>query len=114
MLAPIGTAPGQWRRIWPFVLPTALLALLAGFSGQLNLLHASVLAIEGVVVYQLWKDREAASGDEAARAPIASIAESAPRSDRSRSFAIVEIALGLILAGIGAWLTIRGAVQSAT
>ncbi len=43
------------RRVWAFVLPAALIALLAGFSGRLTLGHALFLLIEGFAILLVWQ-----------------------------------------------------------
>jgi hypothetical protein len=53
--APLDEHPAT-RRGWPFVLPAALLSLLAGFTGALSMLHAGVLAILGLVVWSVWTE----------------------------------------------------------
>ena len=42
------------RRRWGFVLPAAVLIVLAGFQSQFTFLHALVLGAEGVVVLMMW------------------------------------------------------------
>lgn len=54
-LAPIQSLPAS-RRVWPFVLPAALLPLLAGFSGHLTWIHAVMLLILGAAVLPLWRE----------------------------------------------------------
>ena len=50
------------------MLPAALLALLAGFAGQLNWRHAVVLLIEGGVLLFAWQ--EISAGESAAMEKI--------------------------------------------
>lgn len=92
--------PGPWRRVWPFVLPAALLALLAGLSGRLLWWHALVFAAEGAVLLPLWLDRPALAEEK-------STSDSGPHRRAIRSMnALLAVALG----AIGAWLAVRGAV----
>jgi Ca2+/Na+ antiporter len=44
---------------WPFVLPAAVLILLAGFTGSLNWFHALMLLALGACVTMVWRSREA-------------------------------------------------------
>jgi hypothetical protein len=52
-LAPLAGLPPS-RKAWPFVLPAALLALVAGFNGHLTWWHAGLLALLGAAVLNLW------------------------------------------------------------
>src|SRR5690242_761259 len=45
-LSPLQELPAT-RRAWPFVLPAALLSLIAGFSGHLNWIHALAMMLLG-------------------------------------------------------------------
>jgi Ca2+/Na+ antiporter len=56
--APVVTLTDPSRRAWPMVLPAAVLALLAGFSGQLTPRHAAVFLVQGIVVWILWTVRD--------------------------------------------------------
>jgi Ca2+/Na+ antiporter len=53
-MAPPGELPPS-RRVWPFLLPAALLPLVAGFSGHLNAIHAVMIAVLGLSVLQVWR-----------------------------------------------------------
>ena len=53
-MAPPGELPPS-RRVWPFLLPAALLPLVAGFSGELNAVHAVMIAVLGLSVLQVWR-----------------------------------------------------------
>ena len=86
------------RRLWPFVLPTALLALLAGFSGQLNWIHAMILLVEGLVLLALGMDR---SGSEFYDAQT-EVGDSRPAT--ALPWPAIELVLGILLAILGAWL----------
>jgi len=44
------------RRVWTFLLPVTLIALLVGFSGSVGWTGVMVLAIEGVVLLAIWND----------------------------------------------------------
>jgi cation:H+ antiporter len=56
MVAPNAEAPATLRRLWPFVLPAALLTLLAGFSGRLTWFHAIILLAEGAALLLAWSE----------------------------------------------------------
>ena len=64
------------RRRWAFVLPAALLAMLAGFRAELTLTHAAIFVFEGIAVLWLWRDRTEALIDGGA--PPAANAASRP------------------------------------
>jgi Ca2+/Na+ antiporter len=103
-VSPIGgvaEAPAaQWRRLWAFVLPAALLALLAGFSGFLSLNHALALLTEGVVILALWTVRGEMDHD----ARNGSDAHSARRGAGLRA---IEMILAVAVAAIAAWAGLR-------
>jgi hypothetical protein len=54
--------PPQWpapaRRVATLLLPTALLAFLAGFSGYLDYFSAVILGIEGIILLAVWRERD--------------------------------------------------------
>ncbi len=56
ILSPDSETPPAFRRLWPFVLPAALLVLLVGFTGQFTCEHALVLLIEGGAIVLAWKE----------------------------------------------------------
>lgn len=58
----VADGPRQHTRAWPFVVPAALLALLAGFSGSLTWWHALMLLGLGACVMSVWVARR--SDDE--------------------------------------------------
>ncbi|MGH7213813.1 MAG: hypothetical protein ACREIT_03505 [Tepidisphaeraceae bacterium] len=90
-----GIVPGL--RAWPFVLPAALLALLAGFSGELNTFHALVLLGQGLAALLVW-------GDERETVQIHD-ASPTPEPTRTRWVLLV---LALLVAALGAWAGLRG------
>ena len=53
------------RRGWSFVLPAALLAMLAGFGGGLNPLHAILIGGLGLTVWSVWSAAAREEGDVA-------------------------------------------------
>lgn len=87
-------APVPAGRAWPFVIPAALLALLAGFSGFLNVLHALMLLVLGGCVLAVW---QSGPTDDAAPLP--------PARRRVRP---VQLLLAIALAGVGAWIGFQG------
>jgi Ca2+/Na+ antiporter len=89
--------PVMGKGIWPTVVPAGMLAFLAGFRGELNWVHASVLALEGVVVLWVW------------RGPTA-LEKSADKTGEKRFWMlrVVQFVLAIGLAGIGAWAGVRG------
>jgi hypothetical protein len=84
------------RRAWAMVLPVGVLALMAGFSGKLTLLHALLFTIQGLFVMMVWKERASHPAPSAARL-----------SGTSRA----QFALAIVLAVIGAFCAIYGAVR---
>jgi hypothetical protein len=86
------------RRAWAMVLPVGVLALMAGFSGKLTLLHALLFAIQGLFVLMVWKPR---------------VGEPVPTGSAARlaGTARAQLALAIVLAVIGAFCAIYGAVR---
>jgi hypothetical protein len=85
-------APAGWRRVWPFVVVVAVLAMLAGLSGTLTAGHAGIFLAEGLVLWLLWGERQ---GEAVKR----------------RRVRPGMLALAVLLAGVGAWAAARGAVE---
>jgi Ca2+/Na+ antiporter len=84
------------RKIWPTLLPAAMLAFLAGFRSELTYLHGIILAIEGFILLWIWND---------------SSAEKQTQIRRRRHFPalrLIQLILAIGLAFIGAWAGVRG------
>lgn len=107
-LSPLAAEIPPSRRAWPFVLPAAMLALVAGFSGSLSLTHAGVLALLGIVVLNLWVD-PATAESTAATYPLAAAepAEGAPKRD----YRWLQLTLAIALSLVGGWAMARGAAK---
>jgi Ca2+/Na+ antiporter len=84
------------RNVWPMILPSALLVFLAGFRGELTILHAIVLAAQGIMVLMICNERRSA-------APVTVQPES-----RYRWLRVMQFVLAVALAGIGAWSVLHG------
>ena len=52
--APVPAVPLRGHRAWAMILPASVLALMAGFSGKLTLLHGLLSAIQGLLVLIVW------------------------------------------------------------
>lgn len=102
-IAPMDAEP-NWRRAWPFVLPAALLALIAGFSGQFTWVHALAMLVLGGAVYSAWRE---AGGRADAETPAT---EPVPRP--ARWVTGLEILLACALAAVGAWAALRLALRA--
>jgi Ca2+/Na+ antiporter len=63
------------RRLWAFVLPAALLALLAGFQGELTPTHALILLIQGLAMLLAWRVPPEEKPARPARSPFISAIE---------------------------------------
>src|SRR5262245_42849891 len=59
LTSPPRTIVVEDRRRWVFLLPAAVLAILAGFKARLTLLHAGVFLIAGIALLPLWLHRHA-------------------------------------------------------
>lgn len=97
---PIGQFPPE-RRVWPLVLPVAILILLAGFRGSLTPSHAVMLLIMGVVFLAVW--REPARSDAITSA-------GGTWDDRPLGGGLPWVAVAL--AGLGAWAAMRGMITT--
>ena len=108
------------RRAWPFVLPAALLVLVAGFSGHLSWLHASMMLILGAAVWSVWTDpagRERGAGEWAAvfsSDPAIAATDPQQPTDNGGGRAGWKVAAAALLALVGGWAATRGAVQTST
>src|SRR6185503_3438735 len=92
------TPPGNPVRhsLWPFVLPSALFALMAGFSGGFNWWQALLLLLLGAVVLMV--------GIESSQS--ASAAAIQPANEKHRFVRIAEFILALAIAAIGGWAAV--------
>jgi Ca2+/Na+ antiporter len=99
LAGPVFDAPPAVRRLWPLVLPAALLPWLAGFAGHLTWIHAILFLLEGIVIWLVWSAtlKSQRHGDN-------------PPTSRLRG---LNTALAAALAAIGGILAIRGAIRVA-
>ena len=112
-LAPAVTLPST-RRAWPFVMPAALLALVAGFRGSLTWTHAGVLALLGLVVANLWQGADAVTAGAAEPGTRAVLPAGPAEPDDApdgRAYRWVYFALAVALSAVGAWAMARGAAR---
>ena len=112
-ISPNSDGPRQRASAWPFIVPAAMLALLAGFSGGLTWWHALMLLGLGACVLSVWMGRR--GGDEQV-ATIASVlpidtaaTTSAPQPPGriSSEWRFVQFLLSVALAAAGGWLAYR-------
>ena len=108
-LAPMDHLPPS-RRGWPFVLPAALLALIAGFSGQISWLHALAMMLLGGALLSVWRDPGTA-GPEDAALPFAERANEPAR--RPSWLRAAEVLLAVALAAVGGWAAVVGTTRAA-
>ena len=87
-------------RAWAMVLPVAILALMAGFSGRLTAIHAILFAIQGLFVTMAW----GAGRDRAV--PYMPNPQSALSPGQR-----IQLALAVLLALVGAVCAVYGAVR---
>jgi hypothetical protein len=127
-LTPPGVIEAKWKSIWPFVLPAAVLALLAGFSGHLKLTHAFMFVLEGAAVLMVWRGAASDEADVVVRSASPAggftvtvtqmnngpppIAENVPTRPPRSAWRALYLLLAIGLAGLGAWLCARGAIQT--
>ena len=96
------SSPPVARRVWAFVLPTAMILLLAGFTGRLNGIHALLLAIEGLAILSLWNARGEFDAIDAAAPDVA------PRGMARRA---IEFTLAFLLALLASWAGVRATLD---
>ncbi len=94
LAGPVFDAPPAVRRLWPLVLPAALLPWLAGFSGHLTWIHAILFLLEGIVIALAW------SGTLKSQPVVGEIPAVRLR--------MLNIALTILLSIVGAILAVRG------
>ncbi len=89
------------RRVWPFVLPAALLTLVAGFGAALTWPFAVALLLLGAAVFGVW--REATAREPAAPADVPAGVAGVGRP----SMAWVQLLVALALSALGGWAMVR-------
>ena len=104
-------APPVSRRAWPFVLPAALLALVAGFSGQFTWVHALAMLVLGGAVYSAWGEAVLRGETET----LQELTEPAGEEARPRpAWAVAaEVVLAVALAAVGGWAAVTFASHAA-
>jgi Ca2+/Na+ antiporter len=94
------------RRRWAFLLPAAVLAVLAGFKARLTLMHALTFAVEGIAVLLLWRDPGSSAEHDYIRSP--------ERTTRRNPIVIaLQLLFAIALALLGAWTAILAGAQIA-
>src|SRR2546421_8210162 len=101
--APVSGEPPPSARAWPFVIPAALLPLLAGFGGALTWWHALMMFLLGIAIWAVWS---AASLHATARPP-----QTLRRDVRLR---FVQFFLAILLAGLRAGLAFKANIPRDT
>jgi Ca2+/Na+ antiporter len=86
------------RRMWGFVLSTAMITLLIGFSGGFRWIHIPVLLLQGAALVLLWNDL-----------PSGPAAEAMQVSGRSGGWRFALILLALLAGVVAAWAGIVAA-----
>lgn len=83
-------------RAWGFVLPTALLALVAGFGGQFTGVHAILLLLMGGAFLSVWLDQP---GD--LEGVLDHYSSDAAAADSELQRRVIQVVLAVALAAIG-------------
>jgi len=112
-LSPMEQLPAS-RRGWPFVLPAALLALIAGFSGHVTWVHATAMLLLGAALVSVWRDpalREAVVPAPVAGTPPAET--QSPSILTTGWLRTADLVLALALAAVGGWYAVDGVVRAA-
>jgi Ca2+/Na+ antiporter len=116
---PSDAAPVAHASAWPFIVPGAMVALLAGFGGALTLLHAVMLLVLGICVLGVWRGGERRGNrDERPAAAVAvmpidyaspSTSPPPPPLPQPR-VAAYQFVLALGLGAVGAWLAYKAII----
>jgi Ca2+/Na+ antiporter len=99
-IAPLQELPPD-RRVWPLVLPASLLVLLIGFRGNFTWVHALMLMAMGATFLGVWMERPGADGGP----PLA-----VPTESPSNHVGLTMLAV--VLAIVGGWAAVKGAIQT--
>lgn len=91
--SPSGHSNLRQERIWGFVLPAALIALLIGFSGQVRWTHAIMLTFLGVALVRVWND------------PASNRGRQQP-AFRAIGWRTAQFIMALIAAAVAAWAAV--------
>jgi hypothetical protein len=120
---PVEAAPPRWRRLWPFLLASALLVFVIGFKGTFSWHHAVALATEGLLLFTLWNDPgepatpstvlDSAAPPSPFALNYATPSDSPARSPRATLLLTLELLLVAILLWLSAWFVTRGTVRTA-
>jgi Ca2+/Na+ antiporter len=108
IISPTSDAHAALRRMWPFVLPAALLTLLAGLAGELNWVDALILLVEGVVLLSVWRGID--EGSSAGVALEAREGEGAKRRREPGALNRANLILCIGVAIVGAFAGVAGVV----
>jgi Ca2+/Na+ antiporter len=98
----------QIHRVWAFILPTGLLTLLIGFSGELSPTSAVILASEGVAVLIVGMGSRKREPITQALTDVNSI-ESYKRPPGHRGLVVLQLILSVLLAVAAGWGMVQGA-----
>ncbi len=108
ILAPIPALPPASRRIWFFLLPVAILTLLAGFSGRFTLTHAAVLAMQGALILYVRSDPRVGA-DEDWAAPVLLFDNTVQPKPHRPFWRWIELVLAVLLLAIGGFFVMDAA-----
>ena len=95
-LAPLTTPPPS-RRVWPFVFPAALLALMAGFSAHLTWWHGVMLLALGGAIVSVWMQSPEEPDGSDAKPP--------------KNWRVIALVVAVVLCGAGACLDVWGVLS---
>jgi Ca2+/Na+ antiporter len=98
---------------WPFIVPAAIFALMAGFGGVLSAVHAAMLIVLGACVMAVWRGEQnnSPSDPPAAAPPLATIVTTttttATAAREPFRLAAYQFIVALGLGAAGAWLAYK-------
>lgn len=104
---PSEPVPVVWRRVWLFLIPTAVLVLLAGFAGQLTLTHAAILALQGGLILLVADVRPGEIDDE----PLPALNPEPPAQPPAGWGRRLEAGLSGAVLLVGSWVMFEASAQ---
>lgn len=108
VMTPVPALPPVARRVWVFLLPIAVLTLLAGFSAKLTLTHAAILAMQGALVLFVRTDPRN-STDEDWAVPVLQFDHTVQPRTHQPLWWRLELVLSILLLLISGYLVIDAA-----
>lgn len=101
-------ASDQHRKIWVFILPVAILLLLAGFQSRLTWLTGIVLLVQGLTLWFIWPGAFNTRLGHASETDTAANKNSEKNGKSLRSLKMLQTAFALGLVAVACWMAVKG------